>query len=129
MIRKVKYRGKRLASGEWVYGSLLQQKVSGISTDMIMIDRGFGIDKVQVATGTAGQFTGFHDSEKIEIYEDDRLQVGVYEAQVKWNENIGAFCIQFDFEKEVGCLPLGEWLADQKGVKVVGNIHDKMTKR
>lgn len=129
MMRKFKFRGKRLASGEWVYGSLLQQKVNGIHTDMIMVDRGFAIDKVQIKTGTAGQFTGFHDSENKEIYEEDRLRVGVYEAQVKWNEKIGAFCIQFDFEKEVGCLPLGEWMADKQGVKVVGNIHDNKNER
>ena len=129
MIRKVKYRGKRLASGEWVYGSLLQQIVSGIHTDMIMFDRGFGVDKVQIKSGTAGQFTGFKDTESVEIYEDDRILVGVYEAQVMWNEKVGAFCIKFDFEKEIGCLPLGEYVADQQGVKVIGNIHDDKKKR
>ena len=129
MIRKVTYRGKRLTTGEWVYGSLLQQKVSGIHTEMIMFDRGFGVDQVQIMAHTAGQFTGFKDTEAVEIYEDDRILVGVYEAQVIWNEKVGAFCIKFDFEKEVGCLPLGEYIADRSGVKVVGNIHDKKSRR
>lgn len=125
MIRKVRFRGQRLTNGEWVYGSLLQQKINGINTDMIMFDRGFGVDKVQIKVGTAGQFTGFVDSYGNDIYEDEILQVGDFKAVVKWNEKLGAFCIQFDFEKEPGFLPLGEWIADKEVVKIIGSIHDK----
>lgn len=55
-----------------------------------------------------------------EIYEGDILVCGQWIALVLWNKKLATFALQFDFEKEVGMKPLGEW----QTMTIVSNIYD-----
>lgn len=64
-MREIKFRGKRLDNGEWVYGDL------HIRTPFPHIHSEIDYSRVNIDPHTVGQFTGLHDKNGNEIYEGD----------------------------------------------------------
>ncbi len=67
-MREIKFRGKRIDNGEWVYGYLFiiwdKHYILWGTTNNVP-------NKIQVIPETVGQFVGLKDSKGIEIYEED----------------------------------------------------------
>ena len=130
-MREIKFRGKRLDNGEWIYGDLLHiasgcvvyygsQTESELIEDRPNLAIELYMDEVAaVAPSTVGQFTGLCDRNGKEIYEGDIVR----------NESAG-FCGVVQYKDAAFIIFLGEMngallICLQTGsLEIIGNIHD-----
>lgn len=75
-MREIKFRGKEINTGKWVYGFYTQGSFIDPNTEKEtvrhIIDNGMLHD---VVPETIGQYTGLKDKNGKEIYEGDKLEV------------------------------------------------------
>lgn len=118
MKREIRFRGKDVFSGKWVYGDLAHnQKITREGLEPRVMVAGYEVDPA-----TVGQFTGLHDKNGTEIYEDDvlmsccgfpRIETVVF---VRYKD--GVFILT-NWERNFGYL---SHLLDSE-LTVIGNIH------
>jgi uncharacterized phage protein (TIGR01671 family) len=92
-MRQIKFRGKSVHSGEWVYGNLVFNK---LGTAYILPEEEFLIDKVvQVDDETIAEYAGLKDKNGVELYEGDRI---LYSNSLERGEGVVSFDRGFNIE-------------------------------
>jgi len=122
MLREIKFRGKRIDNGEWVYGYLLSDCAIGQ----------WARCKYEVIPETVGQFTGLKDNKRTkefpngqDIYEGDVMKTKRFRESINMiTETVsfedGCFVTFTDFDITVP-LSYHELL----DIEIIGNIHEQ----
>ena len=128
-MREIEFRGKRVDTGEWVYGAFVPDALETPDNDLITwgfirrYNRDIGkMETIEVARESVGQYAGLRDKNGKKIFEGDivRDKKGRH-LEVFWKE-IGTggwwFCYNQDGDRyHVDAIHLDY-------LEVIGNIHD-----
>lgn len=122
MKREVKFRGKSIQNGKWLYGNI--QIPEDPYDEYFMWDNGW---QMQVDANTVGQYTGLKDKNGKEIYEGDIVTTNKDDFfAIEYREEEAAFkMIDYGiapFERDI--RELTKKGINEQRIKVVGNIHD-----
>ena len=123
-MREIKFRGKRIDNGKWVYGYFLVNQFG----EHTICDKTFA---AAVIPETVGQFAGLHDRGSKDIFEGDIIR---YDNFYSDSPEDDAFIItEVKFVSCAFCvLDEGNWEAFTKIIssddtEIIGNIYENPT--
>ena len=122
-MREIKFRGKRVDNGEWVFGDLIHRNEM-LFINVYKTDFGYYAYEVPAVTKTVGQFTGLKDKNGKEIYEG---YVVLCDRHINDAFDKTTFLIGIDeYFRYQGISKLGNEISVEEFeyAEVIGNIHD-----
>lgn len=130
-MREIKFRGKTINEGKWVYG-LLTDVTTTPEQGQIAYEDNDGWTGDIVDLSTLGQYTGIKDSKGRRIFEGDILSVlGSFNQKgmltnfhVEYVEKKGAFGMLLEAGGFVSVASLFKVRGLETDVVITGNIHD-----
>lgn len=126
-MREIKFRGKRISDGMWVYGDFTSDDKIHIQPPYYDEDGSVEWWGYSVIPETVGQFTGLTDKNGKEIFEGDIVTTGRLQYFIKYED--GAFYAYHCKIKDVYLTPyrwgrLARFEELNREIEVMDNIHD-----